>query len=841
MDVETIKHRKKIGVKQWRGPTFYLFLALALSFAACGNDDNNNNDKIINDDDNDNNAAETELFVPLITEQNNTGQIPSAVPFPSDSYNNATAEQSQRIESIKQRRTTKSVSLTRVDVNAFKADNVLVSLPSNKRPRLSKKHFEAKDSNNFTWSGEILGTFSSSTFVVQDGNIAGSIRDENNELYSIEPIGEGVHALIQIDESSFPPSAKPLLDYVDRIQSDALSATIGALSAPAPADANPVEIDVLVAFTPAALRAHNNMALLIQLAVEEANQSYRNSGINIRLRLTDSFEFNYSESGRDYSTILSNFAASPIVNDRRNASGADVAMLIVNQQDYCGMAYLLPSASYAFGLVHYSCATGNYTFAHEIGHIQGAGHDEQTDRNPYFSYGHGYIHPSNTSSQSFRTVMAYACTNTSCPRIPYWSNPNMSYNGIVTGTSHTNNNVRVLNETAQRVAGFRNRQLFTYNSGWRVDRHPIILADITGNRRADIVAFGDDGVYTARSNANGTFEPSRLVLEQFGYNIGGWRTDMHPRFLADINGDGRADIVGFGYDGVWTALSRGDGTFNTPRLVLQQFGYVVGGWRTDMHPRFLADINGDGRADIVGFGYDGVWTALSRGDGTFDTPRLVLQQFGYVVGGWRTDMHPRFIADINGDGRADIVAFGYDGVWTALSRGDGTFDTPRLVLQQFGYDIGGWRTDMHPRFLADINGDGRADIVGFGYDGVWTALSRGDGTFDTPRLVLQQFSYVVGGWRTDMHPRFLADINGDGRADIVGFGYDGVWTALSSGDGTFNTPRLVLQQFGYVAGGWRTDIHPRFLADINGDGRADIVGFGDSQVLTAFGNSNGTF
>ena len=42
-----------------------------------------------------------------------------------------------------------------------------------------------------------------------------------------------------------------------------------------------------------------------------------------------------------------------------------------------------------------------------------------------------------------------------------------------------------------------------------------------------------------------------------------------------------------------------------------------------------------------------------------------------------------------------------------------------LVVNNFGYDAGGWRVDRHPRFLADTTGDGRADIVGFGNAGVY--------------------------------------------------------------------------------------------------------------------------
>ena len=53
--------------------------------------------------------------------------------------------------------------------------------------------------------------------------------------------------------------------------------------------------------------------------------------------------------------------------------------------------------------------------------------------------------------------MAYECPGSRCTRIPYWSNPNMLYNSVALGTASTNNNVRLLNETAPRVAAFRAR------------------------------------------------------------------------------------------------------------------------------------------------------------------------------------------------------------------------------------------------------------------------------------------------------------------------------------------------------------------------------------------------
>ena len=372
---------------------------------------------------------------------------------------------------------------------------------------------------------------------------------------------------------------------------------------------------------------------------------------------------------------------------------------------------------------------------------------------------------------------------------------------------------------------------FGYDAGgWRVERHPRFLADTSGDHRADIVGFGNAGVWVSRAQTNGRFETPRLVVNNFGYDAGGWRVERHPRLLADTTASGRADIVGFGDAGVWISRAQADGTFTAPQLVVTNFGYNAGGWRVDQHPRFLADTTGDGRADIVGFGNAGVWISRAQPDGTYTAPQLVINNFGYDAGGWRVEQHPRFLAKTTNSGRADIVGFGNAGVWISRAQADGTFTAPQLVVTNFGYDAGGWRVDRHPRFLADITGDGRADIVGFGNAGVWVSLAQADGSYTAPQFVVNNFGYDAGGWRVEQHPRFLADTTGSGRADIVGFGDDGVWISRSLGDGTFDAPQLVVKNFGYNAGGWRVEQHPRFLVDTTGDGKSDIVGFGFAGV-----------
>jgi hypothetical protein len=72
------------------------------------------------------------------------------------------------------------------------------------------------------------------------------------------------------------------------------------------------------------------------------------------------------------------------------------------------------------------------------------------------------------------------------------------------------------------------------------------MADIRNIGRADIVGFGDDGVFVSLNNGDGNFSPARLVTTSFGYNSSHWRLEKHLRFLADINGNGLHDIIGFG-------------------------------------------------------------------------------------------------------------------------------------------------------------------------------------------------------------------------------------------------------------------------------------------------------
>ena len=77
------------------------------------------------------------------------------------------------------------------------------------------------------------------------------------------------------------------------------------------------------------------------------------------------------------------------------------------------------------------------------------------------------------------------------------------------------------------------------------------------------------------------------------------------------------DLIGFAPGGLYAAYGQGGGSFGTSFLAHTGFGSSAGsgGWTNmDQYPRILTDLNGDGGADILGFGESGVITSVSVSD-----------------------------------------------------------------------------------------------------------------------------------------------------------------------------------------------------------------------------------
>lgn len=231
----------------------------------------------------------------------------------------------------------------------------------------------------------------------------------------------------------------------------------------------------------------------------------------------------------------------------------------------------------------------------------------------------------------------------------------------------------------------------------------------------------------------------------------GWRVDKHPRFLGDFYGEGFPDIIGFGETSVVVAKNKGDGTFEDPHIIqgLDQFTFA-GGWDANKDVLTLANVTSLARVDIVGFGGDGVYVAVNKGNGIVEPAKRVLDDFGSTT--WDVKKHRRVIIDLNGDGLGDIVGFGEEGVYVSTNRGNGTFGPVKLVSRDFGFE-NGWKIDVHPRYVTDVTGDGCADIVGFKDNGALVAFNDGEGNFGHAQSLTKDFSGE--GWGASTSIRYV--------------------------------------------------------------------------------------
>jgi len=294
-----------------------------------------------------------------------------------------------------------------------------------------------------------------SLIVVRSGNtLTGSIR-KDGKLYRLRPLGDR-HILVAVDETRMPADHPADYNQLPKIPMGD-SERLGIAQA---SSGTPATLRVLVVATNAAVAAYGgNMQSLVQLAVAESNQGYANSNVGITMQLAGYETTSYTESG-NFTTDLTRFRNTSdgymdSIHASRNSTTADVGVLLINNTSYCGLASGIGStAATAFAAVYWDCATGYYSFAHEIGHLQSARHDIANDpsTSPY-AFGHGYRYEP-ASGTGWRTIMAYDCTR-GCPRLNYWSNPNISYNGIPMGIASSADNQRVLVTTKQTVAGFR--------------------------------------------------------------------------------------------------------------------------------------------------------------------------------------------------------------------------------------------------------------------------------------------------------------------------------------------------------------------------------------------------
>ena len=366
------------------------------------------------------------------------------------------------------------------------AETLEIPLFDNKN--YSAKHFqtETRATDDYTWRGKISeGKFEGDVILTfKKGYVAGIIYAPMNQVYEIVPKFDK-QILIELNQNLFPECAGDVKGENSKPKAE---------NAIAMTDSGD-RIDVLVLYTTpvkTTLGGDAQAQTLAQSAIDTTNTTYINSKIRQRVRLVNAQETAISETGSLGSElpVLRNDAT---VAGLREQYKADLVAMISNSSDNCGIGYLMGSANplNGFTVTSRTCAVGNLSFPHELGHNIGSQHNPENGSGATYPYGYGHY-----VDGIFRTVMSYVdpCPN-GCTRRPYFSNPEILFNGLPTGIDNARDNARSINNTADTIANYRysgaNLMMNNFNGGEMLPRlisRPLTWSsdNVTGNVRIEI-------------------------------------------------------------------------------------------------------------------------------------------------------------------------------------------------------------------------------------------------------------------------------------------------------------------------------------------------------------------
>lgn len=376
------------------------------------------------------------------------------------------------------------------------------------------------------------------------------------------------------------------------------------------------------------------------------------------------------------------------------------------------------------------------------------------------------------------------------------------------------------------------------NSNWSTNYGNTIIGDFNGDGKSDIVLQGEHSKFTGLNLSTGdTFSETQIPLHTLFpslafYDYSG-TSALRVTTFGDVDGDGRQDIISSHAIVNATTSIIADYVFSPDTV--QQLGTRLVSLPKNTNSQYDAtgrdlqtsDFDADGRSDIL-------LQSKTAGQTSYV---LLSNGFGESLTFQRVDLDSSLsgtdsliLADLNSDGRSDLIQctkrddLGYSTVKFHLSSYDATLPpigAPirfRIINSTMHLPL-----DCKPTF-GDFNGDGKIDLISSagGYK-----LYMGDGhTFAAPVLITEGALALSGVHGATEGILLAGDFNGDGRDDL--FVYSN--TSLAGAHITLSTglnfsPPLQSGSFLWQAtdAKWRADVNEISLADVNGDGQADVV------------------
>lgn len=303
--------------------------------------------------------------------------------------------------------------------------------------------------NGYVWNGHIAGDpFGAVILVLEDGDVTGEIRTQGRR-FALRPAGPGRGLALETDlrvegfgdDAVVPPARLPVDSAAIR-----------------PAGAAKSVIDILGLYYPLVQTEAGSAKQVkadFRAAIAAFNMALMNANIDMTVRLMSVKKVTYGKTATDSESTtiilqdLTNATDGQMdkAHSLRNKFGADfVSLAIDDNQAICGKGWLngngdgVPPTdnAWAFNVITWKCLAllTTLTTAHETGHNMGMNHDRDNSRESIFfgayDFSYGFRVPGH-----FRTIMAYSCQSfgglPECPRVTYFSNPKVNYEGVATG------------------------------------------------------------------------------------------------------------------------------------------------------------------------------------------------------------------------------------------------------------------------------------------------------------------------------------------------------------------------------------------------------------------------
>jgi hypothetical protein len=322
---------------------------------------------------------------------------------------------------------------------------------------------------------------------------------------------------------------------------------------------------------------------------------------------------------------------------------------------------------------------------------------------------------------------------------------------------------------------------------WIVGQNDLVwCADVDGDGKDEILIFNPDDKWIGLLKWNGSgLECVWQINNQIPSSSGGrnWvisSADQH--FVADFDGKGKDEILVFNPEDQWIGVLKWDGSsMGCSWLVGGQIhgstgrNWVIGS--ADQH--FVTDFDGDGKDEIFIFAPEDQWVGVLKWDGS--ELQCVWMVGGKIPNSEGNDSYPiggadqYYVADFDGDGKDELFVFNPVENWI------GAFDWSGSAIQWLGGQAEGvpsskgsdvWSFgsgDQH--FVADLDGDGKDEIVVFNPEDQWIGVFQWNGQqMECPWMVGGQIQGNTdsGSWNMALSDHyFVADLNGDGRDELV--------------------------------------------------------------------------